>query len=89
MAVGVVTSNFTRDMTSPLLTDFTLPATGLVLPRSRSRGTSLSAGYRLSDLLSINVSVRNVFDKAYADSADENHILAPGRGTILSLSGVF
>ncbi len=49
----------------------------------------LSAGYRLSDLLSINVSVRNVFDKAYADSADENHVLAPGRGAILSFSGVF
>jgi outer membrane receptor protein involved in Fe transport len=49
----------------------------------------LSAGYRLSDLLSINVSVRNVFDKAYADSADENNVLAPGRGAILSVSGVF
>lgn len=49
----------------------------------------LSAGYRLSEILSINVAVRNVFDKAYADSADENHILAPGRGAILSLSGLF
>ena len=49
----------------------------------------LSAGYRFSDLLTINVSVRNVFDKAYADSADENNVLAPGRGAILSLSGLF
>jgi outer membrane receptor protein involved in Fe transport len=49
----------------------------------------LSAGYQLSDLLMINVSVRNVFDKAYADSADENNILAPGRGAIVSLSGKF
>ncbi|MBK9063029.1 MAG: TonB-dependent receptor [Acidobacteria bacterium] len=49
----------------------------------------LSAGYRLSDFLTINVSVRNVFDKAYADSADENNVLAPGRGAILSLAGLF
>ena len=49
----------------------------------------LSAGYRLSDLLTVTVSARNVFDKAYADSADENNVLAPGRGAILSLSGSF
>jgi outer membrane receptor protein involved in Fe transport len=49
----------------------------------------LSAGYRFSNLLWINLSVRNVFDTRYADSADENNILAPGRGAILSLSGVF
>ena len=49
----------------------------------------LSAGYRLSDLLTVTVSARNVLDKAYADSADENNVLAPGRGAILSLSGSF
>jgi iron complex outermembrane receptor protein len=49
----------------------------------------LSAGFRFSENLSINLSVRNVFDKAYADSADENNVLAPGRGAILGLSGAF
>ncbi len=49
----------------------------------------LSAGYRFSDLLTVTISARNLFDKAYADSADENNILAPGRGAILSLSGSF
>jgi len=49
----------------------------------------LSAGYRLSNLLSITVAVRNVLDKGYADSADENNILAPGRGALFSLSGSF
>jgi outer membrane receptor protein involved in Fe transport len=49
----------------------------------------LSAGYRIFDQLSVTVSVRNVFDASYADSADENNILAPGRGAILSLSGAF
>ena len=49
----------------------------------------LSVGYRLSDLLTVTVSARNVLDKAYADSADENNVLAPGRGAILSLSGSF
>ena len=49
----------------------------------------LSAGYRFSDLLTVTVSARNVFDKAYADSADENNVLAPGRGAILTLSGSF
>jgi outer membrane receptor protein involved in Fe transport len=49
----------------------------------------LSAGFRVSDFLSINISVRNVFDKAYADSADENNNFAPGRGAIVSLSGKF
>ncbi len=49
----------------------------------------LSAGYRVSDLLTVTITGRNLFDKAYADSADENNILAPGRGAILSLSGSF
>lgn len=49
----------------------------------------LSAGYRVSDLLTVTVSGRNLFDKAYADSADENNVLAPGRGAILTLSGSF
>lgn len=49
----------------------------------------LAAGLRLSELLALNLSVRNVFDKAYADSADENNVLAPGRGAILSVSGRF
>jgi hypothetical protein len=34
-------------------------------------------------------SIRNVFDGAYADSADENNVLAPGRGALTSLSGKF
>ncbi len=49
----------------------------------------LSAGYRVSDLLTVTISGRNLFDKAYADSADENNVLAPGRGAILTLSGSF
>jgi iron complex outermembrane receptor protein len=49
----------------------------------------LSAGYRFSDLLTVTVSGRNLFDKAYADSADENNVLAPGRAAILALSGSF
>lgn len=49
----------------------------------------LSAGYRFSELLTVTVSARNVFDKAYADSADELHVVAPGRGAILTFSGSF
>jgi outer membrane receptor protein involved in Fe transport len=49
----------------------------------------LAAGYRVSDRLTITVSGRNVLDASYADSADENNVLAPGRGAILSLSGAF
>ncbi|MBK9374384.1 MAG: TonB-dependent receptor [Holophagales bacterium] len=49
----------------------------------------LSLGWRFSDLLTVTVSARNVFDKAYADSADELSVLAPGRGAILTLSGSF
>ncbi|MHB8800560.1 MAG: TonB-dependent receptor [Thermoanaerobaculia bacterium] len=49
----------------------------------------LAAGYRVSDRLTITVSGRNVLDARYADSADENNVLAPGRGAILSLSGSF
>lgn len=49
----------------------------------------LSLGWRFSDLLTVSVSARNVFDKAYADSADELSVLAPGRGAILTLSGSF
>lgn len=49
----------------------------------------LSAGYRLSDLLSVTVAVRNVLDRTYADSADENNVVAPGRGAVVSLSGSF
>jgi outer membrane receptor protein involved in Fe transport len=49
----------------------------------------LAAGWRFSDLLTVTISARNVLDKAYADSADENNVLAPGRGAILSLSGSF
>jgi len=49
----------------------------------------LSLGWRFSGLLTVTVSARNVFDKAYADSADELSVLAPGRGAILTLSGSF
>lgn len=49
----------------------------------------LSAGWRFSDHLTVAVSARNLFDKEYADSADELAVLAPGRGAILTLSGSF
>ncbi len=49
----------------------------------------LSTGWRFSDLLTVTLAARNVLDKSYADSADENYVLAPGRGAILSLSGSF
>jgi outer membrane receptor protein involved in Fe transport len=49
----------------------------------------LSAGWRFSDHLTVAVSARNLFDKAYAGSSDENDVLAPGRGAILTLSGSF
>lgn len=49
----------------------------------------LSAGYRVSGLLTVTVSARNVLDAAYADSADELHVTAPGRGAVLTLSGSF
>ena len=49
----------------------------------------LAAGYRFSALLSVTLTVRNVLDAAYADSADELHVVAPGRGAILTLSGSF
>lgn len=49
----------------------------------------LSAGYRFSPLFSASLAVRNVFDKVYADSADENNVVAPGRGFLLTLGGSF
>ena len=49
----------------------------------------LSAGWRFSDRLTVTVSARNLFDKEYADSADESSVVAPGRGAILTLSGSF
>ncbi|MBK9966422.1 MAG: TonB-dependent receptor [Holophagales bacterium] len=49
----------------------------------------LSAGVRVSSLLTVTVSARNLFDQAYADSADELHVVAPGRGAILTLAGSF
>lgn len=49
----------------------------------------LSTGYRVSSLLTVTLSARNLFDQAYADSADELHIVAPGRGAILTLAGSF
>lgn len=49
----------------------------------------LSAGWRLSDALTVGVAARNVLDAAYADSADELAVLAPGRGAVLTLSGTF
>jgi hemoglobin/transferrin/lactoferrin receptor protein len=49
----------------------------------------LSTGYRYSDLLSLTVALRNVFDKAYADSPDENNVVAPGRSLLLTLGGSF
>jgi hemoglobin/transferrin/lactoferrin receptor protein len=49
----------------------------------------VSAGYRLGRHLEATLSVRNLLDAAYADSADENHVTAPGRGALLTLSGSF
>lgn len=49
----------------------------------------LSAGYRVSGHLTVTLSARNVLDAAYADSADELHVTAPGRGAVLTLSGSF
>jgi outer membrane receptor protein involved in Fe transport len=49
----------------------------------------VTTGFRFSDLLTVTLSARNVFDKAYSDSADENNVVAPGRGAILTLSGSF
>ena len=49
----------------------------------------LSAGCRVSDLLTVTLSARNVLDAAYADSADALHVTAPGRGAVLTLSGSF
>ena len=64
------------------------PGSGEVVVAGYSR-LDLSAGYRVSDRLTVTVSARNVFDKAYADSADELSVVAPGRGAILTLSGAF
>ncbi len=49
----------------------------------------LSAGYRLSPALSATIAIRNLLDQGYRDSADENNILAPGRGATLILAGSF
>ncbi|HPC84285.1 MAG TPA: TonB-dependent receptor [Thermoanaerobaculaceae bacterium] len=44
-------------------------------------------GYRLSELLEIQLLGRNLLDREYFGSADEKTVLAPGRGVQLSLRG--
>lgn len=44
-------------------------------------------GYRLSELLEVQLLGRNLFDHEYYGSADEKTVLAPGRGLQLSLRG--
>ncbi|MEE4271489.1 MAG: TonB-dependent receptor [Thermoanaerobaculales bacterium] len=46
-------------------------------------------GLRLSDALELNLLGRNLFDKAYLDSSDEDAVLAPGRSFQLSIRGRF
>jgi outer membrane receptor protein involved in Fe transport len=64
------------------------PGSGEVVVAGYGR-LDLSLGWRFSSHLTVTVSARNVFDQAYADSADELSVLAPGRGAILTLSGSF
>ncbi|MGV8040076.1 MAG: TonB-dependent receptor [Thermoanaerobaculaceae bacterium] len=44
-------------------------------------------GYRLSEMLEVQLLGRNLFDREYYGSADEKTVLAPGRGVQLSLRG--
>jgi len=46
-------------------------------------------GFRISDALELNLLGRNLFDKAYLDSSDEDAVLAPGRSFQLSIRGRF
>jgi outer membrane receptor protein involved in Fe transport len=48
---------------------------------------NVGAGYRLSEALEIQVLGRNLLDKAYLASADEEAVLAPGRTLVLTLRG--
>jgi outer membrane receptor protein involved in Fe transport len=47
------------------------------------------AGWRLSPALEISVLGRNLLDRAYLGSADEDAVLAPGRSIQLNLRGTF
>ena len=44
-------------------------------------------GWALSDALQLQITGRNLLDKTYPGSADEDAVLAPGRGVVLSLRG--
>jgi vitamin B12 transporter len=47
----------------------------------------LGAGWRLSELFEVQLLGRNLLDRAYLDSPDENAVLAPGRTVELSIRG--
>ena len=47
----------------------------------------LGGGWRLSRLFEVHVLARNLLDKTYLDSPDENAVLAPGRSFEIALRG--
>ena len=47
----------------------------------------VGGGWRFSDALEIQLLARNLLDKAYPSSADEEAVLAPGRSLLLTLRG--
>jgi iron complex outermembrane receptor protein len=47
------------------------------------------AGFRVTPALEISILGRNLFDRAYLGSADEDAVLAPGRSVQLNLRGTF
>lgn len=47
------------------------------------------AGLRLGGRLELRVAVRNLLDRTYLPSADENAVPAPGRSLVVRLSGTF
>jgi iron complex outermembrane receptor protein len=49
----------------------------------------VGAGVRLSSALEIGILGRNLFDRSYFSSADEDAVLAPGRSVQLSIRGRF
>jgi outer membrane receptor protein involved in Fe transport len=48
-----------------------------------------AVGWRFSDALELSVLGRNLFDRSYFASADEDAVLAPGRSFLLSIRGTF
>jgi outer membrane receptor protein involved in Fe transport len=49
----------------------------------------LSVGWRFPGGFDVTLVGRNLLDKAYADSADELHVTAPGRSAMLTIGGRF